>query len=82
MQALIGEFDEEKLCFPWAHPDPRVDELHKTVLGIVKQGESRKATRREIFRQIWNLVYGNAKSELGEAIAAEPIPHLSEPWYC
>ncbi len=52
VQRLVGEFDEEKLCYAWSHPDRRVDALQKQVVNIVQEGSSRKLSRREIFDQV------------------------------
>src|SRR5205085_4797152 len=35
IRAVVGEFDREKLAYPWQHPDPRVDELQRQVEGVV-----------------------------------------------
>jgi radical SAM family protein len=97
IQALIGEFDDEKLSYPRSHSDPRMDELQKEVLRIVQEGEARKLPRRAIFDQVTvaaELVSPiPTKGRVGErvggnhwdkrpAFASKPIPHLSQPWYC
>ncbi len=84
----VGEFDEERLCYPWSHPDPRMDQLHEDVLQIVKEGQAGGATRRALFKKIWALAYAAFETEAqqlvgtGFPLAAKPIPRLSEPWYC
>ena len=32
---LVDPFDAQSLTFPWRHPDPRVDELQRTVMQLV-----------------------------------------------
>lgn len=97
VRGMVREFDEAKLCYPWSHPDARVDALQYAVLNIVQEGGSRKLSRREIFNQVWDAA-GNMfplpSSERGRvelrvdsprdkfALVSKPIPHLSEPWYC
>jgi hypothetical protein len=87
----VDEFDDAALCYPWSHPDPRVDRLYEDVLATVKAGQSRALTRREIFAQVWRRASeasgASARdgARLLEADAGSPhtpIPHLSEPWYC
>ena len=35
---LVGEFDERALMYPWAHPDPAVDDLQRELLATVERG--------------------------------------------
>jgi radical SAM superfamily enzyme YgiQ (UPF0313 family) len=52
---MVGEFDEEALLYPWAHPDPVVDQLCKDILIAVEAAQRAKASRREIFPKVWRL---------------------------
>jgi radical SAM superfamily enzyme YgiQ (UPF0313 family) len=82
---LVGEFDAEKLVYPWIHSDPAVDALAARVLGVVADGEKQKSSRVSIFECIWR-----AASEVRSdkpfpfRVMSPPrvVPHLSEPWYC
>ncbi len=91
VQQLVGEFDEAALCYPWSHPDARVDQMYADVLRLVKDGEANGETRREIFAKVWQLANEQDLAGFGNlpgldvtsfALASKPIPHLSEPWYC
>jgi radical SAM superfamily enzyme YgiQ (UPF0313 family) len=91
VQDLVDIFDDAALCYPWSHPDPRVDHLYEDVLAAVKEGQSRAQTRREIFDAVWRLTCeasgASARDrpklpEVGAGSPQTPIPHLSEPWYC
>jgi radical SAM superfamily enzyme YgiQ (UPF0313 family) len=80
---LIENFDPVLLGFPWRHRDPRVDQLQIQVQSLVEQSE--KLPRREAFERIWQM----AHAALGIPVPAlpkrknqQPIPRLSEPWYC
>jgi radical SAM superfamily enzyme YgiQ (UPF0313 family) len=83
--SLVGNFDSEKLVYPWNHSDPAMDALAGNVSQIVAEAEKRGESRSETFQRIWN-----AAAELQEtfpaALAARsqprPAPCLSEPWYC
>ena len=34
IQAVIGPFDPKTLTYPWHHPDPRVDDLQRTMMEL------------------------------------------------
>jgi radical SAM superfamily enzyme YgiQ (UPF0313 family) len=81
---LIDDYDPRLLGYPWRHPEARVDALQATVQGLVEQAEVAEWERRTIFTRIWEIAHGALDrrppplpGELGE-----PIPHMSEPWYC
>lgn len=88
VQALIQDFDEAALCYPWLHPDPRVDQLQANVLAVVKEGEARKETRRSIFEAVWKLAHAAAGVEDPYGgkprgpLPFIPVPHMSEAWFC
>jgi radical SAM superfamily enzyme YgiQ (UPF0313 family) len=92
VKKIIGEFDEAKLCYPWRHADPRVDELHRAVLERVGQGAEVGASRRAVFSDARTLVRNAlpADSSLRIALSGElpaqaaprNVPAMTEPWYC
>lgn len=91
VRAIIGDFDEAALSYPWKHPDRDVDRLYDQVMRIVSMGQRRKQERRTIFEDIWRLVEAAVVDSVGararptgrtNLLADEPIPFLSEPWYC
>jgi radical SAM superfamily enzyme YgiQ (UPF0313 family) len=78
---MVGPFDEERLSHEWANADPAVDELCAEVRREVNVGERRSMARREIFADVWELVFGESIDR--EALPARAsIPYLEEPWYC
>jgi len=83
--AMVGEFDAEKLVYPWTHSDPAMDGLAARVFAIVAEGEKQKASRTAIFERIW-LAASECESAgsfpLRLAVPPRPVPYLSEPWYC
>ena len=89
VRELVEEFNEEALAYPWVHPDPRVDQLYKDVLAIVKTGQAKGDSRPAIFEKIWRVAY---ERPVSEKIYPQPtsalfvpnksIPYLSENWYC
>ncbi len=90
VQAVIEEFDEDRLCFPWTHPDPRVDRLYEAVMEIIKACQYRNESRQEIFKRVWELACDacalSAQKQWGIArlhsTSHKVIPYLSEPWFC
>lgn len=91
MREIIGDFDEEKLAYEWAHPDPRVDQLFERVMAVVQEGASHGKPRREIFNQVSKLAHDvhensiNLKPNASVPVVTLPgtfVPHLTEPWYC
>ena len=85
--AVIGPFNEALLSYQWQNPDPLVDELQQRVMNIVSAGNSRKATRQEIFRNIWDSIdtildKPHPMPEPKNHRSRAAIPYLNEPWYC
>ncbi len=83
LRTRLAAFDPALLGYPWEHPDPRVDALQRAVQAWVEQSASRP--RAEVFGHIWALAHealGMAVPRLPESALGQPIPHMSEPWYC
>jgi hypothetical protein len=90
VQEFVGDFDPAALAYPWTHPDPRMDRLHADVLAVVSDHQTPEEDRFAIFARVWELT--EAASEAAprdpfalvatSVLSREPIPHLSEPWYC
>ena len=87
LRALVGQFAEAALAYPWAHPDPEMDQLYRAVIRAVRVRRSRHAT----FQIVWELAQavqeGAARSHSTYRAsqwnaADKPIPSMSEPWYC
>jgi radical SAM superfamily enzyme YgiQ (UPF0313 family) len=81
VRAMIDPFDPRRLCYPWRHPDSKVDELQHAVEETVKREERRKAPRAEIFRRVFDLAGAGQWPDVPLADRAT-IPYLTEPWYC
>ncbi len=87
MQGLTGPFDPASLVYPWRHPDPAVDRLQQAVQEAVQAATDRGLTRQQIFLQVWALAFEGAgrpprPAPLPSWAPQQPIPFLSEPWYC
>ena len=77
IQAVLGAFDEPALLYRWQHPDPEVDTLAHEALRMAAWNGS----RREIFRDLWNLV---SNQPLHQDFDRSPaaLPQMDEPWFC
>jgi radical SAM superfamily enzyme YgiQ (UPF0313 family) len=90
VQEFVGDFDSEALAYPWTHPDPRMDRLHADVLAVVGGNQSTVEDRYAIFARVWELTEAAGETPMSDPFALvatgvrsrEPIPHLSEHWYC
>jgi len=88
IRELVGPFDEVGLIHPWAHRDPRVDELWRKVQELVEWGAKKGLSRRVIFSQVWKLAHevaglpAPAMSVSAPQVSRAAIPYLTEPWYC
>lgn len=85
VQQLIGPFDQAALVYPWAHPDPNVDQLYDMVLASVTEAQAADLSRGEIFDRVWAITadaLNDPQPSPRPDRASTPIPHLSESWYC
>jgi radical SAM superfamily enzyme YgiQ (UPF0313 family) len=88
VQAIVQPFDGEALAYPWAHPDPRVDELQTQVAALVETQIEADANRAEIFtkvRQFTRHFTGlptTDQENQSNPLVSKPIPYLTENWYC
>jgi radical SAM superfamily enzyme YgiQ (UPF0313 family) len=88
VRQLVGPFDAERLCYPWTHPDPRVDGLCDDILEVVNRSHDSRAAA---FADVWSVASHALESEptrtrarVGQTLTAptSAIPHINEPWYC
>jgi radical SAM superfamily enzyme YgiQ (UPF0313 family) len=81
----VGEFDGERLVYPWTHSDPDVESLAALIFEIVSDEEKKKSSRAAIFDRIWlatSEVGTGSSFPLRDKRMPRPVPYLSEPWYC
>ena len=82
---MVAPFDAKSLVYPWKHDDARLDTLSETVQTIAADADRRKQTRSTTFAQIWQAAHDAASIAApspNTARFAQPVPFLSEPWYC
>jgi len=85
--SLVGDFDSEKLVYPWRHFDPAMDALAENISRIVVEAEKRRESRPQTFERIWDAaaaLQGSNGYPPFRLVASSlrAAPYLSEPWYC
>jgi radical SAM superfamily enzyme YgiQ (UPF0313 family) len=85
-EGRLGPLNEEQFSYEWRHPDPRMDELHERVSGLVEQADAEGQDAWLTFYRLKSLAASFAR--VGRAPAAPTsaargrVPKLSEPWFC
>lgn len=84
---LVQPFDAMSLAFPWAHPDPAVDELQAMVMAVAGDAVASGLPRPRFFDAVWALATRAAgqpdrRRTQGTGRTIPPAPQLSEAWYC
>lgn len=88
----VGSLDEANFSYRWAHPDPRMDELHQQVSAVVERATGNRQDNATTFSEVYTLAsellgssalaIAGAASRSGVRVANKPVPRLSEPWFC
>ncbi|MCY4567597.1 MAG: CUAEP/CCAEP-tail radical SAM protein, partial [Candidatus Poribacteria bacterium] len=76
--------DEAAFSYTWAHPDVRMDELHKTVNALVESDARAGVDALETFYRIWTLAADmqGRSPPTQKRDAHLPAPRLTEAWFC
>ena len=84
MRVHLDGFDPETLSYRWTHPDPRVDDLQRDVMGLV--GARLTSDRGRVFGEVRAMARERAglpfAPDTRPARARATVPYLNEPWYC
>jgi hypothetical protein len=83
----LGRLVREAFHYEWAHPDPRMDELQRTVAAVVERASGAEEDPGVTFQRVRRLGETAAGMEpAGQAAGLAPgrrrPPRLSEPWFC
>jgi radical SAM superfamily enzyme YgiQ (UPF0313 family) len=96
-EGLLGPFDEERLTYTWANPDPRVDALQVEVARVVEKAAGAPCDCDDAactpeaedaaltFERVRAAAYATAERSVPASRGPEPpalVPGLSEAWYC
>src|SRR5205085_9899365 len=86
MRPHLGRLVADAFYYEWTHPDPRMDELQRTVGNAVAAAADRREDPALTFQAIRALADETAglaprpaSTRLG---ARRPAPRLTEPWFC
>ncbi|MFV1973956.1 MAG: CUAEP/CCAEP-tail radical SAM (seleno)protein [Thiohalobacterales bacterium] len=85
LAGTLSDFDPKLLGYRWGNPDPRVDALQRDIQSWVFTAEERQLDRQAIFQGIRELAHqasGLAAPPLPAGCTGNPVPRLSENWYC
>jgi hypothetical protein len=88
MQPHLGEYDPENFIHSWAHPDPRMDHLHREVLVIAEDAAAREEDTALTFGRIRAAAVQTLErpGSARPALALDPDrprpPRLTESWFC
>ncbi len=81
----LGELDPAAFSFRWAHPDPRMDELHAQVAVLAAESAEAGVSDEQTFEAIRELAY----AALGQPVPSGAVgpqrpapPRLTEDWFC
>ena len=83
-KVLSLTLNETAFSYIWPHPDPRMDELHKTVNTLVENDARADIDALKTFYRIWELaadIRGYAMP-IQKKAANLPAPRLTEAWFC
>lgn len=93
LRPMLHDFDPAQLAYPWSNPDPRVDELQRRIVDIVRADQKTGAGRRDTFADVWRAACAfrpaqdtalrhPADPDLQHQAGLAPPPQLTEQWYC
>ena len=84
--AWLGELDAANFTHRWAHPDPRMDDLHRQVAAIVERAAPEHEPTADTFGRIWDAAHAVAgvpgTPRPAPARRRPPAPRLTESWFC
>ncbi len=79
----LGEYDREALTWTWRAADPRVDDLHLWLSGLLTDGVAAGEPDRELMNGLVGAIL--EATDAGNGIpmgATKARPRLTEPWFC
>jgi hypothetical protein len=88
LRPFLGPLVEHDFYHGWTHPDPRMDDLHRTVAEAVAAGVGSGRDPVEIFDHVRRLADSAAGVPVRGGVAARVSadrprpPRLTEPWFC
>jgi hypothetical protein len=88
IQPFLGPLDHASLSYRWAHPDARMDRLHRAVSALLEEAARTEEDPAVTFFRLRDLaeMMAGRTSENGRrrevATRRRRPPRLTEPWFC
>jgi hypothetical protein len=83
MTPHLGRLQPDLCTWTWAHPDPRMDALHKHAAAIVAEAARTHEAAAATFERLREAATGVHRARATDAKARRPrAPRLTEPWFC
>jgi radical SAM superfamily enzyme YgiQ (UPF0313 family) len=84
MKPYLGPLDQASFSYRWAHPDPRLDRLHKEVSSLVEKDAQADEDPALTFYRVKALAAGRNPDRVLSRLPLDRLraPRLSEPWFC
>jgi len=88
IQPFLGLLNQANFTHRWTHPDPRMDQLQRTVSAVVEQATRSDEDPATTFHRVYELAYA-ARGERAPTVVSSILldhrrkaPRLTEPWFC
>jgi Radical SAM superfamily len=75
----VGMWDEARLSYSWAHPDPEIDELQQRLTALVEASVGRGEPIADTYARVRAAV-GVATVDVAPDVTDQP--RLTESWFC
>lgn len=88
VKPYLGSLNQASFSYEWCHPDPRMDELHKTVSTLVERESQAGEDEMGIFYKVWTLAAKMRGDSLpdstyrGRRADRIQVPRITEAWFC
>jgi radical SAM superfamily enzyme YgiQ (UPF0313 family) len=88
IREFLGSLDQASFQYPWNHPDPRMDELHRRVTRFVEEAARCGEDAASTFERVWQLaadLAGHPRpawKAVDRSVDGPKPPRMTEPWFC
>jgi radical SAM superfamily enzyme YgiQ (UPF0313 family) len=84
LRPILGPLAQEALLYPWQHPDPAVDQLASSLQQRVAFGAETEEHPSQTFAALRAIVEDASQTKITRYVSRpkQPIPRLTEAWFC